>query len=227
MPHSLSIKDLIFTWSKNNDFTLRIPNWQIDSGEKVFLYGRSGEGKSTLLNLISGIQNSYSGSIQVLGQDMAKLKQRQKDAFRANNIGIIFQQFNLLPYLSAQQNILLAQRFKSKIQTPEPEELASICERLELSSNLLQQKALELSVGQQQRVAVARALYGSPSLIIADEPTSALDTQTREQFIQLLLDCAQSSTVIFVSHDMSLASHFDTQVALSELQQQRSDTHVA
>jgi putative ABC transport system ATP-binding protein len=227
MPHSLSIKDLIFSWSKNNDFTLRIPNWQIDSGEKVFLYGRSGEGKSTLLNLISGIQNSYSGSIQVLGQDMAKLKQRQKDAFRANNIGIIFQQFNLLPYLSAQQNILLAQQFKSKIQTPEPEELASICERLELSSNLLQQKALELSVGQQQRVAVARALYGSPSLIIADEPTSALDTQTREQFIQLLLDCAQSSTIIFVSHDMSLASHFDKQVALAELQQQRSDTHVA
>ena len=134
MPHSLSIQDLVFTWSKTSNFTLRIPNWQ---------------------------------------------------------------------------------------------ELASICERLELSSHLLKQKALELSVGQQQRVAVARALYGAPSLIIADEPTSALDTQSREQFIQLLLDCAQSSTVIFVSHDMSLASHFDKQLGLAELQQQVSDTDVA
>lgn len=222
MSHSLSIKDLKFSWSKNNNFSLSIPDWQVDSGEKVFLYGRSGEGKSTLLNLISGIQNNYSGHIKVLGQDMAKLKQRQKDAFRANNIGIIFQQFNLLPYLSAEQNILLAQRFRSASPASESETLASICERLELSKSSLQQKAQELSVGQQQRVAVARALYGSPSLIIADEPTSALDTQTREQFIQLLLDCAQSSTVIFVSHDMSLASHFDNKVGLAELQRHRS-----
>jgi len=227
MPHSLSIQDLVFTWSKKSDFTLRIPSWQVGSAEKVFLYGRSGEGKSTLLNLISGIENRYTGSIQVLGQDMAKLSQRHKDAFRANNIGIIFQQFNLLPYLSAQQNILLAQRFRSVKPASQSQELASICERLELSSHLLKQKALELSVGQQQRVAVARALYGAPSLIIADEPTSALDTQSREQFIQLLLDCAQSSTVIFVSHDMSLASHFDKQLGLAELQQQVSDTDVA
>tara|TARA_R110002153_G_scaffold15822_8_gene56309 strand:- start:18845 stop:19558 length:714 start_codon:yes stop_codon:yes gene_type:complete len=227
MLHSLSIKDLVFTWSKQSDFTLRIPKWQVKTGEKVFLHGRSGEGKSTLLNLIAGIENRYTGDIQVLGQDMAKLSQRQKDAFRANNIGIIFQQFNLLPYLSAEQNILLAQRFRSEKQAPSSEELASICERLELSSMLLKQKANELSVGQQQRVAVARALYGSPELIIADEPTSALDTQTREQFIQLLLDCAQSSTVIFVSHDLSLASHFDQQLSLAQLQQQGSEIHVA
>ena len=227
MPHSLSIKDLFFTWSKQSDFSLRIPNWQVSSGEKVFLYGRSGEGKSTLLNLICGIQNNYSGHIQVLGQDMATLKQRQKDAFRANNIGIIFQQFNLLPYLSAEQNVLLAQRFRRASPAPESEALATIYDRLELSPNLLQQKAEELSVGQQQRVAVARALYGAPSLIIADEPTSALDSQTREQFIHLLLDCAESSTVIFVSHDMSLASHFDKKVGLTELQQHRSDSNDA
>jgi putative ABC transport system ATP-binding protein len=97
MPHSLWIKDLIFTWSKKSDFTLRIPNWRVGSAEKVFLNVRSGEGKSTLLNLISGIENRYTGNTQVLGQDMAELSQRKKDAFRANNIGIIFQQFNLLP----------------------------------------------------------------------------------------------------------------------------------
>ena len=227
MSYSLSINNLFFTWSKHSDFRLRIPNWQVRTGEKVFLYGRSGEGKSTLLNLISGIENRYTGNIQVLGQDMATLSQRQKDTFRANNIGIIFQQFNLLPYLSAEQNILLAQRFKSIKQSSQLEQLASICERLELNSHLLKQKAAQLSVGQQQRVAVARALYGSPALIIADEPTSALDTQTREQFIQLLLDSAQSSTVLFVSHDMSLASHFDQQLGLAELQQQESVTDVA
>jgi putative ABC transport system ATP-binding protein len=227
MPHSLSINDLLFTWSKQSDFALKIPHWQVKSAEKVFLYGRSGEGKSTLLNLISGIENRYTGNIQVLGQDMAKLSQRKKDTFRANNIGIIFQQFNLLPYLSAEQNILLAQRFKTVNQAQHSDNLASICERLELSSQLLKQKVIELSVGQQQRVAVARALYGSPALIIADEPTSALDTQTREQFIQLLLDCSQSSTVIFVSHDMFLSSHFDQQLSLAQLQKKESDTQVA
>jgi putative ABC transport system ATP-binding protein len=226
MPHSLSIKNLYFTWSKRSDFSLQIPNWQVKSGDNIFLYGRSGEGKSTLLNLISGIENRYTGNIQVLGQDMSKLSQRNKDSFRADNIGIIFQQFNLLPYLSAEQNILLAQRFKTVKQTHHLDNLASIYERLELSSQLLKQKAIELSVGQQQRVAVARALYGSPALIIADEPTSALDTQTREQFIQLLLDSAQSSTVIFVSHDMSLASHFDQQMGLAQLQQKEGHAHV-
>ncbi len=226
MPYSLSIKDLFFTWSKKSDFALHIPDWKVKTTEKVFLYGRSGEGKSTLLNLISGIQSRYTGNIQVLGQDMSELSQTQKDTFRANNIGIIFQQFNLLPYLSAEQNILLAQRFKNTKNTQQSDQLASICERLELNSHLLKQKSIELSVGQQQRVAVARALYGSPELIIADEPTSALDTQSREQFIHLLLDCAQSSTVIFVSHDMSLAAHFDKQLGLAQLQLRRSEADV-
>lgn len=227
MPYSLSIKNLLFTWSKQSEFTLHIPKWQVEAGKKVFLYGRSGEGKSTLLNLISGIENRYKGNIEVLGQDLVKLSQTQKDSFRANNIGIIFQQFNLLPYLSAQQNILLAQQFKSVSHIAHSDQLESICERLELNTHLLKQKAIQLSVGQQQRVAVARALYGSPSLIIADEPTSALDMQTRERFIQLLLDSAQNSTVIFVSHDMSLASHFDQQLGLADLQQQERDNHVA
>ena len=226
MPYSLEIKDLFFSWSKQSDFVLKIPNWQVKTSEKVFLYGRSGEGKSTLLNLISGIENRYSGDIKVLGQDMTSLNQRKKDTFRANNIGIIFQQFNLLPYLTAEQNILLAQRFRSVIKAPHSGQLASICERLELSNNLLNRKAIELSVGQQQRVAVARALYTTPALIIADEPTSALDYQTRNQFIQLLLDCANTSTVVFVSHDMSLAPHFDQQLALADLQQPKGDVDV-
>ena len=227
MSCSLSIKDLVFRWSKNSNFLLNIAHWQVDSGQKVFLYGRSGEGKSTLLNLISGIESRYSGDIQVLGQNLANLNQRQKDNFRANNIGIIFQQFNLLPFLTAKQNILLAQRFKGHSGATDKSELSAICEKLELNSQLLNKKANDLSVGQSQRVAVARALYGSPALIIADEPPSALDSQSREQFIQLLLDSAKSSTVIFVSHDMSLASHFDQQIGLAQLQQKQGNNHVA
>jgi putative ABC transport system ATP-binding protein len=218
MPNSLSITDLKFSWSKNTEFNLIIPKWQVNAGQKVFLYGRSGEGKSTLLNLISGIENNYTGSVEVLGQNLAALSQMQRDTFRANNIGIIFQQFNLLPYLSALNNILLAQSFKKNASNSYTNQLASICDKLELSQQLLSQKASELSVGQQQRVAVARALLGSPSMIIADEPTSALDSETRENFIQLLLETAKSATVIFVSHDLSLSDYFDTQVRLADLQ---------
>lgn len=218
MPTSLSINSLHFSWSQHSDFSLDIPKWQVLSGQKVFLYGRSGEGKSTLLNLISGIHNHYTGSIEVLGQNLALLNQMQRDNFRANNIGMIFQQFNLLPYLSGLQNILLAQGFKKSRVDAKDEQLKSICDKLELSQQLLKQKANQLSVGQQQRVAVARALLGSPALIIADEPTSALDTETRENFIQLLLDTAKSSTVIFVSHDMTLSNHFDYHVRLADLQ---------
>lgn len=217
MPNSLSINDLQFSWSKHSDFKLNIPSWQVKSGQKVFLYGRSGEGKSTLLNLISGIDNHYIGSVEVLGQNLASMSQMQRDSFRANNIGVIFQQFNLLPYLSGLQNILLAQSFKNAKSSSKDQQLANICDKLELSPTLLRQKASQLSVGQQQRVAVARALLGSPSLIIADEPTSALDSETRENFIQLLLDTAKSATVIFVSHDMSLANYFDSQVRLADL----------
>jgi putative ABC transport system ATP-binding protein len=212
------IRELEFTWPKQNDFRLHIPHWQVETGKNVFLYGRSGEGKSTLLNLIAGIESNYTGSIQVLGQDLQDFSQRQRDKYRANNIGVIFQQFNLLPYLSAEQNICLSQQFKTHKTVNTSEKLIEIYEQLELNAKLLAQKAIELSVGQQQRVAVARALYASPSLIIADEPTSALDTQTRDNFIQLLLASSTQSTVIFVSHDMSLSGHFDQQFSLAALQ---------
>ncbi len=217
MPPSLSIDDLSFTWSNNPNFTLNIPKWQVKANEKVFLYGRSGEGKSTLLNLIAGIHTGYSGMLQVLGQDLAKLSNRQRDIFRANNIGVIFQQFNLLPYLTGQQNILLAQQFKHSDKASQ-QDLQQICDALELHTSLLNQKAKQLSVGQQQRVAVARALLGKPQLILADEPTSALDTESRESFINLLLEVAGTASVIFVSHDLTLASYFDKQIKLTELQ---------
>ena len=227
MLDAIKLSNLKFTWPGNNGFTLGIDNWQVSQGQKVFLYGPSGSGKSTLLNLISAVNKADSGTIEILGEDLSALSSSQRDRFRANNIGMIFQQFNLLPYLSAKQNIELGQYFgaNKKVGTPDKikEKSATIidelADRLSITQEMLQQKASRLSVGQQQRVAVARALVNQPRLIIADEPTSALDPALRDAFIELLLSNTQSATVIFVSHDQSLAKSFDQQFDIQSLQE--------
>jgi putative ABC transport system ATP-binding protein len=208
---AIILNDVHFSWSKNRSTTpfIHIPHWQIAQGERVFLQGPSGTGKSTVLNLLSGILLADSGKITVLGQDLQQLNNRKRDQFRARHLGVIFQQFNLLPYLSVKDNILLSQTFSNVPQ--ETQRLHELCEQLQLAPSLLEQAASQLSVGQQQRIAVARALYHKPNIIIADEPTSALDSNTRDEFIHLLLTQSQktNSTVIFVSHDQSIAEHFD------------------
>lgn len=220
MDCAINITDLKFIWNKHSAFQLNIPRWQVAKGQNVFLYGQSGSGKSTLLNLLSGVISGYSGQIEVLSQDLGLMSASQRDQFRANNIGMIFQQFNLLPYLSGKQNILLGRYFAKK-EAEEPVELLDhLTNKLQLSEKLLGQPAGQMSVGQQQRIAVVRALINQPKLIIADEPTSALDTELRDQFIQLLLECAQQSSVLFVSHDRSLAPNFSQQVELSQLMAQ-------
>lgn len=208
---AIILNDVHFSWSKSRSTTpfIHIPHWQVAQGERVFLQGPSGTGKSTVLNLLSGILLADSGNITVLGQDLQQLNNRKRDQFRARHLGVIFQQFNLLPYLSVKDNILLSQTFSNVPQ--ETQRLYELCEQLQLAPSLLEQVASQLSVGQQQRIAVARALYHKPNIIIADEPTSALDSNTRDEFIHLLLTQSQktNSTVIFVSHDQSIAKHFD------------------
>lgn len=208
---AIILNDVHFSWSKSRSTTpfIHIPHWQVAQGERVFLQGPSGTGKSTVLNLLSGILLADSGNITVLGQDLQQLNNRKRDQFRARHLGVIFQQFNLLPYLSVKDNILLSQTFSNVPQ--ETQRLHELCEQLQLAPSLLEQAASQLSVGQQQRIAVARALYHKPNIIIADEPTSALDSNTRDEFIHLLLTQSQktNSTVIFVSHDQSIAEHFD------------------
>jgi len=222
MTHSavIELESIRFSWQKQKDApTLAITHWQLNRGERVFLQGQSGSGKSTLLNLLSGILLPNQGSIRVLDTDITQLSGRQRDKFRAQNLGVIFQQFNLLPYLSVEENIRLSQTFSGVKY--DSKRIRELCEQLKLSTALLNKTAQELSVGQQQRVAVARALYHKPSIIIADEPTSALDSNTRDGFIQLLLEqCQQTnSAVIFVSHDNSLSSHFDRVDDLHSLNQ--------
>jgi putative ABC transport system ATP-binding protein len=213
----ITIKNLRFRWGGNKHYTLDIENWSIAKRSRIFLYGPSGSGKSTLLNTITGILKPQYGSIDILGQDLVQLSQNTRDKFRAQHMGVIFQQFNLIPYLSTADNIQISNGFTDR--PANKERLLELTKPLGLHQELLDQKANQLSVGQQQRVAVARALYHQPDIIIADEPTSSLDSDNRDEFIKLLLEqsTANKSTVIFVSHDKQLATHFDIMVNLSEL----------
>ncbi|MBG22323.1 MAG: methionine ABC transporter ATP-binding protein [Idiomarinaceae bacterium] len=226
MSTCIELKQLQFKWPGAQLPLLSIPELTIARGERVLLRGASGSGKSTLLGLIAGIHTTGAGQVKVLGQDLAGLNQHRRDQLRANEIGYIFQQFNLLPYLSARANVTLACQFaparrKRLSQQSIEQEAKQLLTRLGLTPEQQQQPSHQLSVGQQQRVAAARALLGSPALIIADEPTSALDQAHRDNFIQLLFEAcdAQNTTLLFVTHDATLAPLFPRAIELSEINQ--------
>jgi putative ABC transport system ATP-binding protein len=223
----IEISNLSFAWKKQAQPVLDIPSLQINRGERVFLRGPSGSGKSTLLNLLAGVTLPQSGVLKVLGQDMNALGSAQRDHFRAHHIGFIFQMFNLIPYLSVVENVILPCRFSDKrrhkvlAQADSMEaEAIRLLDHLDMAHDeVLHSPVNELSVGQQQRVAAARALIGAPELVIADEPTSSLDADRRAAFIQLLFrECDNaSSTLIFVSHDNSLEGPFQRTIEFHEL----------
>ena len=202
---AVSLRNVEFCWQPGQP-VLDIPELTIDRGERLFVRGPSGSGKTTLLGL---------------------LEQAQRDQFRAQHIGFIFQMFNLIPYLTVIENVTLPlgfaperlQKIQAKGSTAEQEALRLLAHLGLSDPHLLQRKVTGLSIGQQQRVAAARALIGGPELIIADEPTSALDTDTREAFIELLFaECkAANSTLIFVSHDPHLEHLFDRSFALHKI----------
>jgi len=205
-----------------------IGNFTIRKGESIFLRGPSGSGKSTLLGLIGGVLTPDAGSISISGQHITDISAGQRDQIRADHLGIIFQQFNLLPYLSVIQNCALPCQFSAirkkraiKMSGTVLAAARTLVTALGLSQEHLSRPVGELSVGQQQRVAVARALIGGPDLIIADEPTSALDHDNRDKFIELLNSQrdAFGSSLLFVSHDNTLASHFDRSESLNDLNQ--------
>lgn len=220
----IQLQHIHFRWPRQHHDTLAIDHLNIQSGEHLFIKGASGSGKTTLLNLLTGILVPQSGQLTVLAQPLTTLNIGQRDRFRADHMGVIFQQFNLLPYLSVQDNIQLPCRF-SKHRAARAGNLQHttmhLITQLGLKAEWLHRSVTDLSVGQQQRVAVARALIGKPELIIADEPTSALDTETRDAFLKLLFHQAeaQHSTVIFVSHDPHIAPYFPRVVDLQTLNQ--------
>lgn len=225
----VSLTDVTFAFGKSAP-VLAVSKLSIATEEKVFVYGPSGSGKSTLLGLVAGVLVPEQGSVDVLGSNLATLSATRRDRLRADRLGVIFQQFNLVPYLDLIENVLLPCRFspaRARRVAGSAQERAvkarDMLVRLGLEHEVSSgQVASELSTGQQQRVAAARALIGAPSLIIADEPTSALDTEARSIFIETLLGEADKAAVLFVSHDMSLAAHFDRQISMVEINKAKS-----
>lgn len=220
----LNLKDVRFAWPKPDGFSLSVSSFQMEKGEKLLLLGESGAGKSTLLSLICGVLVPDAGQVHVAGTALNALSAAQRDRFRAEHIGIIFQQFNLLPFGTVLDNIALPLRFapqRSKTAGDFGQSAASLCAALKLPKGILNHKASALSVGQQQRVAVARALIGAPDLIVADEPTSALDETTQSAFLNLLFDqvSLNGSSLLMVSHDPRLAPQFDRVVHMDQIAQ--------
>ncbi|WP_299415314.1 ABC transporter ATP-binding protein [uncultured Sulfitobacter sp.] len=223
-PPILSLAGVRYQWSGRTSFALNVPDFQLAQAESVLLLGESGSGKSTLLSLICGTITADEGAVTVAGTDIAALSAGKRDRFRAEHIGLIFQQFNLLPYASVLDNILLPLRFAPlrRGRVPSPFDTArTLCLDLGLPENALSAQAGTLSVGQQQRVAAARALIGAPPLIVADEPTSALDASTQATFLKLLFAQANAarSTLLMVSHDERLGVYFDRVVQMSDVTQ--------
>ena len=221
---AVTLRDVRFTWPRAPGPVLDIASLSIARGARVFLCGPSGGGKSTLLGVIGGVLQPGQGEVGVLGTDIGRLSPAARDRFRADHVGLVFQQFNLLPYLGVVDNVLLATRFSARRAAAVGADAATAARAclgtLGLDdARLLQAPVTDLSVGQQQRVAVARALLGAPGLVIADEPTSALDADTRSAFMDLLFrECARTgATLLFVSHDRALAQGFDRVVELPEL----------
>ena len=219
--NAIDLNNVEFSYSENADKnTLKIKSWQVKQGQQLFMHGPSGSGKSTLLNLICGLTLPNKGDIHLFEQSLNNMSNRQRDKFRASHIGYIFQKFNLIDYLSAVENIKLANYLSPK-STPENflVQIHKILTSLNLSIKDWNRPVNQLSVGQQQRVGIARALINKPKLIIADEPTSSIDQASRDSFISLLSSMCQqhNSTLLFVSHDMNLRKHFDSSIALTDI----------
>ncbi len=219
---TLLLQGLRYRWPGAAGDTIQIDRLQLNAGDTVFLRGPSGCGKSTLLGLCAGVLLPQAGTVRLLGQAWQGLGAAARDRWRGDHVGYIFQQFNLLPYLSVLDNVRLPLRFSAqRAQRAGPQAAEQLLARTGLASSLWQQAAGRLSVGQQQRVAAARALIGAPALVIADEPTLALDEALREAFMALLLQaCADAgSALLFVSHDARLAARFGRVIDLPAINQ--------
>lgn len=217
----LSIEGLRF--SHGPDFHLRVDHFAMHAGERVALIGPSGCGKTTLLHLIAGILQSDAGRIEVLGQRIDTLDEADRRAFRIGKLGLVFQEFELLDYLTARENLLLPfrlhpnppHRFKALSRA---EELA---QRLGLAA-LLDRRPARLSQGERQRVALGRALAVAPGIVLGDEPTGNLDPDNARRSLDLLAEqaAADGAAVLVVTHDHGLLDRFDRVVELPSLVEQ-------
>jgi len=214
----IKVNDLLFSYNNQNN-VINIPYWEVVKGDMIFIAGHSGSGKSTLINLLAGLLKPDYGSIKISNVAIEQLKPKLSNQFRANHIGLISQQFNLIPYLSVLDNIKLAHSFQISNTPCKVEEVTTLMERLNLNTHLINQQASELSIGQQQRVAIIRAIINKPKVLLADEPTSALDFYAKSNFIKLLKQVAQRHhmTLLFISHDVSIRKQFPSFKEMGEI----------
>jgi putative ABC transport system ATP-binding protein len=219
----IHIEDLQFTWPAQAAPCLAISELSAQSGDRIFIHGPSGSGKSTLLGLLGGVLVPQRGAIHVLGADLKRMPPASRDRFRSDHVGFLFQLFNLVPYLSVIENVMLPCRFSARRREQAlaagnsvRDEARRLLSHLDIGGSLLARRVTDLSVGQQQRVAAARALLGRPEIVVADEPTSALDADLQSAFLKLLLqECDEAgATLLFVSHDRRLASAFSREIDL-------------
>jgi putative ABC transport system ATP-binding protein len=218
---TVQLKNIRYSYPDTPEkLVLNIDSWAVAAGEQVFVHGPSGGGKSTLLNLLSGLLQADTGEISVMGQRLDKISSRQRDRFRADHMGYIFQQFNLIPYLGAIDNIKLAPQFyKENTSFSLEDDIKSLLSSFYIDPADWQKPVKKLSIGQQQRIAIARAMINKPELLIADEPTSSLDQNNRDNFMMELMAMVSeyNITLLFVSHDMSLAKYFNRIDALTDI----------
>jgi putative ABC transport system ATP-binding protein len=206
---AVAVNNLEFAYQDDRP-VLRIESFTMGAGQHCFIQGASGSGKSTFLGLLSGMLLPRKGEVWIKGRNIVSMTASQRDRFRGCSIGYLAQMFNLIPYLSARDNICLPLSLhRTSLNSARNKRLQELVEILDMSS-FLDRPARELSVGQQQRVAAARAFILEPALVIADEPTSSLDEKQKNNLVQCLMDMAErrSISLVVASHDSDLRKYF-------------------
>jgi putative ABC transport system ATP-binding protein len=195
---------------------LRVGEFTVSAGEQCALFGPSGSGKTTLFNILAGLLAPTSGAVEIAGTSLESLAEHQRDRFRGRNIGFVFQSFNLLPGLSVRENVLIGMTLSGVGVDRERAEW--LLEEVGLK-NRLNHRPFQLSIGEQQRVAVARSLAHKPSLLLADEPTGSLDPRRAADVMDLLvrLSSRENCTLLVISHDAEIVRRFSRQVSMLEL----------
>ena len=217
----IEVQNLKFSWPKSS-FHLHIDALEIAAGEKLAIIGPSGSGKTTLLNLLAGIETARQGTLRVLDTELKLLGDSQRRDFRCSNIGFVFQQFELLDYLTVKDNIalpfLINQSLAArKTELGDDESIKKLAESMGIGDKL-RRHPNKLSQGEKQRVAICRALVAQPKLILADEPTGNLDPKNKHRTLDLLFEQVQQrgQTLIVVTHDMSIVEGFDRTIDFSQ-----------
>jgi len=216
----ISIRDMLFEYP-DSGFSLRADSLNVEAGRTAAIIGPSGSGKTTMLHIAAGILLPKSGVVRICDTEISSRSDRDRRAFRIANIGLIFQEFELLEYLTVRQNILLPYRINPalKLTAAARDQADALAESMGISETL-DRRPDRLSQGQRQRAAICRALVTNPKIILADEPTGNLDPKTSRSIVQVILEQAarRDATVLMVTHDHSLLDRFDNIIDLEDLQ---------